>query len=40
MDGTNAGPWWKRIIWLFAIWAMSLATLGSVAFVIRLWLKT
>ncbi|WP_447728981.1 DUF2474 domain-containing protein [Sphingomonas koreensis] len=39
MDGENAGPWWKRIAWLVAIWAMSLAVLGAVAFVIRLWLK-
>lgn len=39
MDGKNAGPWWKRIAWLVAIWAMSLAVLGAVAFVIRCWLK-
>lgn len=39
MNGENAGPWWKRIFWLVAIWAMSLAVLGAIAFVIRLWLK-
>lgn len=39
MDGENAGPWWKRIAWLVAIWAMSLTVLGAVAFVIRFWLK-
>lgn len=39
MDGENAGPWWKRIAWLLAIWGMSLAVLGSVASVIRFWLK-
>ncbi len=39
MDGENAGPWWQRVAWLVAIWAMSLAVLGAVAFVIRVWLK-
>jgi len=39
MDGENAGPWWKRVAWLVVIWAMSLAVLGAVAFVIRVWLK-
>lgn len=38
-EGENVGPWWKRIAWLAAIWAMSLAVLGTVAMVIRFWLK-
>jgi hypothetical protein len=25
IDSEDAGPWWKRIAWLLAIWAMSLA---------------
>lgn len=38
-EGDAAGPWWKRIAWLIAIWAMSLMVLGAVAMVIRWWLK-
>ncbi len=38
-EGEDVGPWWKRIAWLVAIWAMSLAVLGTVAMVIRFWLK-
>ncbi len=33
------GPWWKRLAWLAAIWAGSVAALGLVAFVIRSWLN-
>lgn len=39
-EGENVGPWWKRIAWLVAIWAMSLVVLGTVAMIIRFWLKT
>ena len=38
-EGENVGPWWKRITWLVAIWAMSLAVLGTVAMIIRFWLR-
>lgn len=33
------GPWWKRLAWLVAIWAGSVAALGAVAWVIRSWLN-
>lgn len=35
----SPGPWWKRLGWLVAIWAMSVAALGVVASVIRFWLN-
>ncbi|WP_061937571.1 DUF2474 domain-containing protein [Aureimonas sp. AU22] len=38
-DGLHAGPWWKRLLWLVAIWAASLAVLGIVALGIRFWLN-
>ncbi len=33
------GPWWKRLLWLVAIWALSVAALGIVATAIRWWLN-
>ena len=33
-----AGPLWKRLAWMVAIWAMSVATLGVVATILRWWL--
>lgn len=39
MDGDTPGPWWKRLGWLIAIWAMSIAVLAVVASIIRFWLK-
>jgi hypothetical protein len=32
-------PLWKRLAWMVAIWAASVATLGVVACILRLWLK-
>jgi hypothetical protein len=34
----DSGPLWKRLGWMAAIWAMSVAALGVVAEVLRLWL--
>jgi hypothetical protein len=34
----DPGPWWKRLAWLAAIWAMSVAALGLVAALIRWWI--
>lgn len=36
--GEGAGPWWKRVAWMVAIWAASIAALGLVAGTIRWWL--
>ena len=33
------GPWWKRVAWLIAIWAMSVAALGVVAYILRSWIR-
>lgn len=35
----DEAPLWKRLAWLVAIWVMSVAALGVVAFIIRSWLK-
>lgn len=32
-------PLWKRLAWLAAIWMASVAFLGAIAWIIRLWLK-
>jgi hypothetical protein len=32
-------PLWKRLLWMAAIWTMSVAVLGLVALVIRTWLN-
>lgn len=28
-------PWWKKLAWLVALWAASVATLAAVAWLIR-----
>ena len=38
MDGGAPGPWWKRVAWMALIWALSVASLGIVAMIIRRWL--
>jgi hypothetical protein len=35
----DEAPLWKRLLWMAAIWTMSVAALGGVAFIIRTWLK-
>jgi hypothetical protein len=37
IDG-SAGPLWKRLVWMAAIWVASVLTLALVAGLIRLWL--
>ncbi|MFL0415180.1 DUF2474 family protein [uncultured Sphingomonas sp.] len=32
-------PLWRRLGWMALIWAASVAAVGAVAMVIRLWLK-
>ncbi len=35
----NAGPLWKRLAWMVAIWTASVVALGLVAAAIRFFLK-
>lgn len=36
--GKDPGPLWKRLAWMAAIWTLSVAALGSVAWLLRLWI--
>ncbi|MGH6614551.1 DUF2474 family protein [Sphingomonas sp.] len=36
---SEADPLWKRLAWMAAIWAASVAALGVVAMLIRWWLR-
>jgi hypothetical protein len=37
--GTNAvGPLWKRLAWFAGLWAAGVATVGGVAYLLRLWI--
>jgi hypothetical protein len=38
-ERAEATPLWRRLAWMAAIWAMSVAALGAVAMVIKVWLK-
>ncbi|ONF97138.1 DUF2474 family protein [Sphingomonas jeddahensis] len=33
-------PFWRRLLWMAALWVASVTTLGLVAGVIRFWLKS
>lgn len=38
-DLEPTAPLWRRVAWMAAIWAGSVAALGVVAYAIRWWLK-
>ena len=38
MPTDAAGPWWKRFAWFLLLWALGVASVGIVAFVLRWWL--
>lgn len=33
------GPVWKRLAWFVGLWAAGVVAVGSVAYLIRWWLK-
>ncbi len=35
---STPGPLWQRLAWFVGLWASSVAALGVVAYIIRLWI--
>ena len=33
-----AGPLWRRLAWFVALWAAGVATVGTVAYLLRWWI--
>ena len=38
MAAPTPGPLWKRLAWFAGLWAAGVAVVGTVAYLIRLWL--
>lgn len=38
MPGPAPGPLWKRLAWFVALWAAGLAAVGTLAWLLRLWI--
>ncbi|MGO1542088.1 MAG: DUF2474 family protein [Luteimonas sp.] len=34
----SPGPLWKRLAWFVGLWAAGLAAVGTLAWVLRLWI--
>lgn len=32
-------PWWKKLVWLVLIWVLSVAALGVVSYLLRLFMN-
>lgn len=39
MHSSNTpGPLWKRLLWFVGLWAAGVAVVGTVAYILRLWI--
>jgi len=37
-DARAPGPLWKRLLWFVALWLGGLASVGALAWLLRLWI--